>query len=157
MIFTKPYLPYSLLTTIVLVNPVIAAASQPPAAKPKPNEPIEIAAEFLKLVFAAEDADALKCVAFGSVSANKIAEIRRAGYSREGFALVLINDTRVEVVTKEKHPRKAGEPEGHLVIMVVKGKDGAWRVKDIDIRDTGELKSRIDLYLAGRYNEKSKQ
>jgi hypothetical protein len=146
--------PCALLATIALVTPLRAAAPQTPAANPKPKQPVEIAAEFLKLAIAGEDANALKLVVPGTVSENKVAEIRRAGYSRGEFVLVLINDTRVEAVTKEQRARKVGEPEGHLIIMVVKAKDGAWRVKDLDIRDNAELKPRIELYLAGRYNEK---
>lgn len=121
------------------------------------NEPTPaagIAAEFLALAVAGKDAAALKLVVPGTVSENKIGEIRNAGYARTEFVLVLINDTRVEAVTKEKRPRKADEPEGHLVIMVVKSKDGAWRVKDLDVRDATELSPRIALYLAGRYDEK---
>ena len=120
----------------------------------KPKPPAEIAADFLKLAIAGNDGDALKLVAPGTVSEKKIGEIRLAGYSRPDFVLVLINDTRIEAVTRETQARKPGEPEGHLVIMVVKQKDGAWRVKDLDVRGHDELKSRIEHYLAGRYNEK---
>jgi hypothetical protein len=142
--------PLALLATLALSvgNPLLAAEND----KPKPA--VDVAAEFLKLAIAGNDADALKLVVPGTVSKNKIGEIRNAGFARTEFVLVLINDTRVEAVTKEKRPRKADEPEGHLVIMVVKGKDGAWRVKDLDVRDDDELKPRIELYLAGRYNEK---
>jgi hypothetical protein len=146
--------PCTLLATIALVNPLLAAAPQAPAANAKPKQAVEVAAEFLKLAIAGEDADALKLVVPGTVSENKVAEIRRAGYSRSEFVLVLINDTRVEAVTKETRARKPGEPGGHLVIMVIKAKDGAWRVKDLDVRNDDELKPRIELYLSGRYNEK---
>jgi hypothetical protein len=146
--------PCTLLATIAFLSPLPAAVPQAPAANSKPKQPVEVAAEFLKLAIAGEDGDALKLVVSGTVSENKVAEIRRAGYTRSDFVLVLINDTRVEAVTTEKRARKAGEPEGHLVIMVVKAKDGAWRVKDLDVRDANELKPRIELYLSGRYNEK---
>jgi hypothetical protein len=126
----------------------------PTRAAKGPTPAVDIATEFLKLSIAGNDSDALKLVVPGAVSENKIGEIRNAGYARTEFVLVLINDTRVEAVTKEKRPRKADEPEGRLVIMVQKGKDGDWRVKDIDLRDDEELKPRIELYFAGRYDEK---
>ena len=131
-----------------------AASAPPQAAEARVQKPVQVAAEFLRLAIAGKDADALKLVVPGTVSENKIGEIRNAGYVRTEFILVLINDTRVEVVTKEKRPRKADEPEGHLVIMVLKSKDGEWHVKDLDVRDATELSPRIALYLAGRYDEK---
>ena len=140
----------ALLATFALntSNPLLAGENE----KPKP--PVDVAAEFLKLAIAGNDVDALKLVVPGTVSESKVGDIRLAGYSRPEFVLVLINDTRIEAVTREKRARERGEPEGHLVIMVVKEKDGAWRVKDLDIRDDDQLKPRIELYLAGRYNEK---
>jgi hypothetical protein len=126
----------------------------PMRAAKGPIPAVDIAAEFLKLAMADKVADALKLVVPGTVSEKKIGEIRNAGYARTKFVLVLINDARVEVVTEEKRPRKADEPEGHLVIMVVKSKDGEWRVKDLDVRDESELSPRTALYLAGRYDEK---
>lgn len=138
----------------VAVTAGSAAAAPPQAAEAREQKPVQVAAEFLRLAIAGKDADALKLVVPGTVSENKIGEIRNAGYTRTEFVLVLINDTRVEAVTTEKRPRKADEPEGHLVIMVVKSKDGEWRVKDLDVRDDQQLGPRIALYLAGHYDEK---
>jgi hypothetical protein len=126
----------------------------PAGENDRPNPPVDVATEFLKHAIAGRDTDALKLVVPGTVSEKKVAEIRGAGYSRPAFVLVLINDTRVEAVTREKRARKPGEPEGHLVIMVVKEKGGSWRVKDLDVRDEEELRPRIELYLSGRYDEK---
>jgi len=40
----------------------------------------------------------------------------------------------------------------HLVLMLTKSKDGAWQVKDIDVRDEEKIEPRIKLYFEGRYN-----
>lgn len=148
-------LPYRncLLALVATLAP--PAGNQLPAAEnDKPKPPIDVAAEFLTRAVAGQDADALKFTVPGTISEAKVGEIRRAGYTSTAFAIVLVNDTRVEAVTKERRPRKEGEAEGHLVIMVVKGKDGAWRVKDLDVRDEKELRPRFVLYLEGRYDNK---
>lgn len=140
----------------VLLATVALGASSPLRAgeKDKPQSPSDVAAHFLKLAIAGNDGDALKLVVPGTVSEKKIGEIRHVGYSHTEFVLVLINDRQVEAVTRETRTRKPGEAEVHLVITVLKDKDGAWRVKDLDIRDDDELKPRIEVYLSGRYNEK---
>jgi RNA polymerase sigma factor (sigma-70 family) len=128
-----------------------------PAAKPKaPSPAVDVATEFLTLALAGKAADALKLCVPGTISENKVGELRAIGYTGTKFTAVLINDTRVEVVSTEQKLaiNKTEKIDAYLVLMLVKSKDGAWQAKDIDVRDEGEVKSRVELYLGGRYDEK---
>jgi RNA polymerase sigma factor (sigma-70 family) len=138
-------------------------AAPPPQKEPQPEpkDPIparRVAGEFLTLVHAEKDAEALKLCVPGTVSANKVGEIRKAGYSvgitGAIFYVVLINDTRVEVVLDGPQEEK-GELR-HLVLMLTKSKDGEWLVKDTDGRDAKSVEDRAMIYLGGRYNEPPK-
>jgi hypothetical protein len=130
-------------------------AAVPAAPVPPPQEqppPAAVAAEFLRLALAGKTEDALKLTVPGTVSENKAGEIRRAGYTGTKVVAVLANDTRTEVVFAEIREEKGRRQ--HLVLMLAKGKDGAWQVKDVDARDEAGVAERVKLYLAGRYDEK---
>lgn len=117
----------------------------------EPNPARGVAVEFLKLALAGKTDAALKLAVPGTVSENKVGEIKKAGYTSTKVAAVLLNDTRVEVVFGGPVEEK-GEPR-HLVLMLTKSKDGAWRVKDVDARDDDGIEARAKLYLAGQYND----
>jgi hypothetical protein len=124
-----------------------------PKQDPKgPTPGADVAADFLEFALAGKDADAVGLTVPGTVSENKVGEIRNVGYNRPDLVAVLINDTRIEVVTKQKIVEKEGEEAGHLVIMVTRSKDGSWQVKDIDFRDQKRFETRVLLYLEGRYD-----
>lgn len=109
-----------------------------------------VAEEFLKLALAGKTADALKLVVPGTVSENKVGEVRQLLFASTAPVAVLINDTRMEVAFQQQRDEKG--KDGHLVLMLTKSKDGVWQVKDIDFRNEDELEPRVKLYLAGNYN-----
>src|SRR5262249_45030643 len=133
---------------------------------PEPKDPIParaVATQFLMLAVSDKPADALKLTVPGTISENKVGEIRKAGYAASilgpTFNVVLINDTRVEVVSDRQFLTLKGneKTEGHIVLMLTKSKDGAWQVKDIDARDPKRVEDRVKLYLGGEYDEKEKK
>ena len=130
----------------------------PPAkAEPKkePKPAWDVATEFWTLALADKIEDALKLTVPGTVSENKIGEIKKAGFTGTDFAVVLLNDTRIEVATRQRLPlRGADSAESHIVLMLTRSRDGAWQVKDIDARGEEELRPRVELYLSSKYDEK---
>ena len=113
-----------------------------------------VAEAFLKLALAEKTADALKLTVPGTMSENKIGEIKKAGYASAKVAAVLITDRRMDVVFEG--PREEKGESRYLVLMLTKSKDGAWQVKDIDARDEDKLEDRVRIYLAGAYDEEAK-
>jgi RNA polymerase sigma factor (sigma-70 family) len=110
-----------------------------------------VAEEFLKLVLAKKDADALKLTVPGTISENKVGEIREAGYTSAKVAAVLIADRRIDVVFEG--PREEKGVSRYLVLMLAPTKDGAWRVKDVDADDEKKLEELVRVHLAGAYNK----
>lgn len=131
--------------------PLARTEPDPPPRKGKDRTPRDVATQFLTLVLAEKDADAVKLTVPGTVSENKVGEIRKAGFTGTNVVATLLNDTRVEVVSEERREEK-GELR-HLVLMLTKSKDGLWQVKDIDARDEDAVETRVKLYLEGRYND----
>jgi RNA polymerase sigma factor (sigma-70 family) len=131
-------------------------APDPPTMDPIPGR--AVASEFLKLVHSEKDADALKLCVPGGISENKLGEIRKAGFAvgidGPTFVAVLVNDSRVEVVSDRQPLTLKGTEKkpGHLVLTLTKSKVGAWVVKDIDFRDEDKVEERVKLYLDGKYN-----
>jgi hypothetical protein len=117
-----------------------------------PKQTWDVAVEFLKLALEEKAAEALKLTVPGTVSGNKIGDIKKAGFTSTKVVLVLLNDTRIEVAFEQQKGDRGDA--GHLVLMLQRSKDGAWLVKDIDFRDEEELEPRVQLYLAGRYDSK---
>ncbi|MBN9122882.1 MAG: hypothetical protein J0I06_27715, partial [Planctomycetes bacterium] len=66
------------------------------------------------------------------------------------------NDRRIEVFfeTQELTVKRDEKVQGHPVVMLTKSRDGAWQVKDIDLRETKDFVARAEPYLAGTYDEK---
>ena len=137
-------------------KPDQAKANEPTKAH-EPRPPWHVAEDFLDLALAEKTADALKLTVPGTVSENKVGEIKKAGIAGKVVA-VFINDMRMEVVFEQNItvvPEKI--VVGHLVLMLTKSKDGAWQVKDVDFRDEKKLEPRIQLYLGGNYDTKAKE
>jgi RNA polymerase sigma factor (sigma-70 family) len=116
----------------------------------------DVATEFLKLALAEKTADALKLTVPGTISENTVGEIKERGVSSTKVVAVLFNDTRTEVAYERQtlSITRTKKAEAHPVLMLVKSKEGAWQVKDIDVRDAMALQSRVELYLGGPYDEK---
>jgi RNA polymerase sigma factor (sigma-70 family) len=136
-------------------NPVKA---NEPAKAHEPRPPWFAAEEFLELALAEKTAEALKLTVPGTISENKVGEIKKAGIAGGKVVAVFINDTRMEAVFEQNItvvPEKI--VVGHLVLMLTKSKDGAWQVKDVDFRDEKKLEPRIQLYLGGNYDTKAKE
>lgn len=127
------------------------------AAEPKP--PWDVANEFLRLALAEKTTDALKLTAPGTISENKVGELKECGVTSTKVVAVLLNDTRMEVVYEKQTlaVTRTKKADVHLVLMLVKSKDGVWQVKDIDARDADALATRVELYLGGRYNTPAKK
>jgi RNA polymerase sigma factor (sigma-70 family) len=122
------------------------------AKAPKANW--DVATEFLKLALDDKTADALKLTP-GNMTENKIKEIKESGVSSTKVVAVLINDTRIDVVYDRQIVKitRTKSDEVYPVLMLVKSKDGAWQVKDVDLRDPERLEDRVKLYLGGAYDD----
>ncbi len=120
-----------------------------------PKQPWNAALEFLKLALAEKTADAIKLTVPGTISENKVSEIKKVGFKSVKPVVVLLNDTRIEVAFEGPVEEK-GELR-HLVLMLTKSRDGAWQVKDIDAREPKSVEERVQFYLTGRYNEREKK
>lgn len=121
------------------------------APKEAPNQPKpswNVAIEFLALAQAEKVAEALKLTPPGTISEKKIGEVTVYGGICATPTAILLNDTRVDVAFEHL------EVAEHVVLMLTKSKDGAWQVKDIDMRDPKRLEDRVRLYLGGNYDEK---
>ncbi len=123
--------------------------------EPKALKPTwELAVEFLKLAIAEKTDEALKLVVPGTVSENKIGEIKRAGITGTKPVVILINEKRIEVAFEQQQIRNDDRPvTGHLVLMLVKSKDGVWLVKDVDFESADWGNARPGDYLGGKYDK----
>jgi hypothetical protein len=128
---------------------------QPEPVKDAKKQTWDVAEEFLRLALLGKTEEALKLVVPGTVSENKIGELKNVLFTSANPAAVLINDTRIEVVFQEVVNDKM--EKGHVVLMLTKSKDGAWLVKDIDFRNQEKLEPRVKLYLGGNYDAKAKE
>jgi RNA polymerase sigma factor (sigma-70 family) len=118
----------------------------------EPRPAWHVAEEFLQLALAEKTADALKLVVPGTISENKVGEIKKGGFTATKPVLVLLNDTRVEVAFENSLREQTEKQPGHLVLMLTRRGEGPWQVKDIDARDAKTLEPRVQLYLGGKYN-----
>jgi RNA polymerase sigma factor (sigma-70 family) len=132
-----------------------AAKLNPVKESEPPKVSWNVATEFLRLAHAEKTEDALKLTVPGTISENKLGELQKAGIGASNPVVVLINDTRMEVAYDGPYEEK-GESR-HVVIMLTKSKDGAWRVKDVDGRDEKKLEERVRIYLTGAYDEKPEE
>ncbi len=131
-----------------------------PKDEPKqPEPPWAAAGAFLAFATNGEVADALKLTVPGTVSENKIGEMKAIGIHAAKPVAVLLNDTRTEVAFARQKIKDGDRPEqlGHTVLMLTKSKEGAWQVKDFDFRDGEKFEPRVKLYLGGRYDTPPKQ
>lgn len=138
------------------VLPDPAKPNRADGAAKAPKADWDVASEFLRLALAGKTDDALKLAVPGTVSENKVGEIKKVGVTRTKAVAVLINDRRIEVFfeTQELTVKRDEKVQGHPVVMLTKSRDGAWQVKDIDLRETKDFVARAEPYLAGTYDEK---
>jgi len=116
-----------------------------------------VATEFLKLALSDKPADALKLVVPGTVSENKIGELKTEGIIGTKPMAILLNDGRIEVAFERSILEQDEIRPDHLVLMLARKGDGPWQVKDIDFRFKSEVADRVKLYLGGRYDTPPKK
>jgi len=121
--------------------------------EPKPTW--ELAVEFMKLAQAEKTDEALALTVPGTISENKIREFKKAGFISTKPIAVFINENRIAVAFEQERDDRGRA--GHVVLMLVKSKDGGWQAKDIDFDDEERMKRNIEAYLGGKYDTPAKK
>jgi RNA polymerase sigma factor (sigma-70 family) len=136
------------------------SAVQPPKAAPEPKKeplpPWDIAAEYLRLIIDGKGDQALKMG--DKLGERHVKEIQTAGLKRVKVTMILMNDSRVMVVTqreKLKRAPNADAEDAHVsVTLERKQPDAPWVVEDSDVADEGKLVRGMDRYLDGGFDFK---
>src|SRR5207237_1052900 len=120
--------------------------------------PIDIAAAYLQHVIDGKPEQALKLADPKAVTEEHVKQIQVSELKRVKFALVLMNNARVQVVTERARLKRrpgAEAEDGHGVVGRKRAKPSdPWLLRDSDVVDEGRVMREIDHYLEGDYNAK---
>jgi hypothetical protein len=130
----------------------LSLALLPVADQKESPDARQVAEKFLALALAGKPEEAAKLGREGQGPSRpeKVREIKKAtGVARLALPTVLVSEKKgyaLAVSEEVKFPTtKPGEPQSGVIILTLKkNKDGAWRVKDIDARDTKEAAKRVE-------------
>jgi hypothetical protein len=134
--------------TLVRVYP--AKATDPPPAKPAEAaspDARQTAAAFLALAIAGKVKEAREHADPDHISEKKVQEVQKVGLKRADISIALAGATDALIISEPVELPKEGT--GHLLVYL-RMKDGAWRVRDIDF-EPAETALRKQRDFLGRY------
>lgn len=97
--------------------------------KPEPPDARQTAASLLELAISGQTKQAREYADPAHISENKVREIQKLGLKRVDVSIALAGSTDALVITEPVELPKEGK--GH-VLVYLRQKDGAWRVRDLD-------------------------
>ncbi|QJW97883.1 hypothetical protein [Frigoriglobus tundricola] len=129
----------------------------PEPKKPPPETAWDIATEYLSLVIDDKPDRALKLG--DTLTERHVKELQASGLKRVKLATIVINDSRVLVVTERANLKRRpdAEPADGYVTVTLERADaaGAWRVRESGVADEAEAFELIGDYLDGKFNRES--
>jgi RNA polymerase sigma factor (sigma-70 family) len=121
---------------VTKTDPTPARRADPAKAEPAGKDPRQAATAFLELAVAGKAAEAREGYADPAhVSEKKVLEVQKIGLKRADVSIALAGATDALIITEPLDLPKEGK--GH-VLVYLRQKDGAWRVRDLDFEPSDQ-------------------